>query len=272
MNRGLGIVLVAVAMVGCGADGEPAPVGVAQEALVNCGTTTGSCPSGYTLESNSSGEECEQMIATTCPPGYSNYVLDYYSDGTGDACTSPTPIPVYSTCPAGYVYEVGDVGHDHCIIRGSETDSTCPSGYAYRSGHCTATSQCCGDGFCDLKFENSVTCPADCGPGVPTCNNDGACEYGETHVACPTDCPNADTCATLAACPSGSTRIFVQYTQDVVALCNTHHICNGGGSSCRTGDVMNAALIGVCVTSTSNLSTWCIRASVDEELTYINCH
>ena len=47
----------------------------------------------------------------------------------------------------------------------------------------------CGDGICNSYYENSTTCPEDCGT-LTYCGN-GICEpeYNETYWNCPQDCP-----------------------------------------------------------------------------------
>ena len=47
----------------------------------------------------------------------------------------------------------------------------------------------CGDGICNSYYENSTTCPEDCG-NLTHCGN-GICEpeYNETYWNCPQDCP-----------------------------------------------------------------------------------
>jgi hypothetical protein len=257
-------------MPGCNADEEPAKVGEIQSGLVMCGTVTGTCAPGYTMEDDGTAIECEQQAPTGCPTGYTGYVVDY-NGGAYDYCTSPSPVPVLNKpCPSGYVYEI-DWGSDHCIA--NETWPTCPSGYLYRSGRCTYASACCGDGLCDLKFETDSNCPADCGPGVPLCDNDGLCEGNENQQNCPNDCTHVDSCAQLPACPSGTTRMYVLYTQDMLAVCNTHHACNGGSTGCRTGNKWDVSLLGFCTSqSSSQIHQWCPSAiSIDPYTAYTGC-
>lgn len=49
----------------------------------------------------------------------------------------------------------------------------------------------CGDGICH-PWEDSITCPEDCGPPQLDCNYDGVCDPWETHETCPDDCPAPD--------------------------------------------------------------------------------
>jgi hypothetical protein len=79
-------------------------------------------------------------------------------------------------------------------------------------------------------------------------------------------------CATGPECP-GSFVGVLRFTQDIMAVCNTHGGCTSGGiatGGCTTGI---SSAIAVCVTSPSNVSFWCSSSSVENGTTvYTNCH
>jgi hypothetical protein len=76
-----------------------------------------------------------------------------------------------------------------------------------------------------------------------------------------------NTCSTLPHCTSG-TRSFVLYTQDVLAVCNTHHDCSSGSAGCFSG---SQGLIGLCTFNSP--ASYCPTARNYGGVTaYTNCH
>jgi len=102
--------------------------------------------------------------------------------------------------------------------------------------------------------------------GITASNTCTGCSGGKPYG---TGC---NQCASGPECP-GSYVGILRFTQDVVAVCNTHGGCTGGGiatGGCNTGI---SSAIAVCVTSPSNLSFWCSSSSAENGTTvYTNCH
>eukprot|EP00026_Physarum_polycephalum_P000833 Phypoly_transcript_00834.p1 GENE.Phypoly_transcript_00834~~Phypoly_transcript_00834.p1 ORF type:complete len:1260 (+),score=134.49 Phypoly_transcript_00834:229-3780(+) len=131
--------------------------------------------------------ECKQIVNPCSPPFICNNTIGSFS----------------CDCPVGY-FKFNDSCHDKDECKhnnggcdfsvtctntpGGRECGECPfgsvgNGYA----HCTSL---CGDGICDFRFENCVTCPRDC--PSPTCNicGDMSCDVtnGETCATCFEDC------------------------------------------------------------------------------------
>jgi hypothetical protein len=99
-------------------------------------------------------------------------LLQYEPNGAAESCTSSL-VDYDNDGKAGCV-------DDDCW---GVCDPLHPPGTARPAG-----APFCGDGSCTAGFENCNICPADCTVCTGACG-DFHCDSGETHAACPNDCP-----------------------------------------------------------------------------------